>query len=140
MAYNIFESFGLKDDIDTQESEWVLRSIKTIPDSDGFMTEYAWYTNGDKHIFMFGDTDLYEPNEQDADWVCETEQEAQEWFNSYEGFEDSENQLYTTDPLEDDLIEDELEGNADFINDGFDKVYGITEERSLNLSLKHKRN
>lgn len=79
-------------------SEWKLINSKSVPDSDGFMTEYAWYTNGDKHIFMFGDMDIYGPDEDYADWVCETESEAQEWFDNYHGFDEEEDED-TTYPL-----------------------------------------
>lgn len=75
-------------EIEDTDSVWTLKASKSVPDSDGFMTEYAWYTDGSKHIFMFGDTDIYTPDESYADQVCETEQEAQEWFDSYSGFED----------------------------------------------------
>lgn len=96
MAYDIFNKYSF-DDIDDRASltdtdapNWELVSVKSVRDLDGFTTDYAWYTNGDKHIFMFGDSDLVEPDEDYADWECETEAEAEEWFNSYEGFEDEE--------------------------------------------------
>ena len=96
MAYDIFNKYnldGIDDDAsltDTDAAEWKQVATKSVRDQDGFMTEYTWYTNGDIHIFMFGDSDLVEPDEAYADWTCETEQEAQEWFNSYNGFEDEE--------------------------------------------------
>ena len=88
-------------------------------DSDGFMTDYSWYTNGDKHIFMFGDIDLYEPDEDYADWVAETEEEATNWFDTYKGFEDE-------DEVDFEFDDEDIEGNgnSNFMNDGFDRVYG----------------
>ena len=130
MSYNMFRSFGLDkihdsltDDFDYKDnsSEWQLVKVKSVPDSDGFMTEYAWYTDGEKHIFMFGDTDMYDPDEDYADWQTENEQEATDWFDSYEGFADD------TDPwndFEEDDFEDDYSGNADFMNEGFTRVYG----------------
>lgn len=98
MAYDIFNKYNL-DDIDdnasltdTDAAEWKQVATKSVRDADGFMTEYTWYTNGDLHIFMFGDSDLVEPDETYADWTCETEQEAQEWFDSYSGFEEEEDE------------------------------------------------
>ena len=63
---------------------------KEVFDSDNFITDYTWYTNGDKHIFMFGDKDITEPDEDYADWECDSEEEAQEWFDDYDEHEDSE--------------------------------------------------
>lgn len=98
MAYDIFNKYNL-DDIDdnaaltdTNAAEWKQVATKSVRDADGFTTEYTWYTNGDLHIFMFGDSDLVEPDETYADWTCETEQEAQEWFSSYNGFEDEDDE------------------------------------------------
>lgn len=71
--------------------EYTKLDTKNVLDSDGFSTEYTMYEyNGDdsskfKFIFMFGDTDLYEPNEDYADWACDTREEAIAWFNDYRG-------------------------------------------------------
>ena len=130
MAYDIFHGFGLDkihdsltenyDYKDNDVTQWKFVKSKSVPDSDGFMTDYTWYTNGDKHIFMFGDSDLYDPDEDYADWVTETEQEAADWFDSYTGFADEDD--YSE--LEDDDWFGESCGNANFMNDGFDRVYG----------------
>ena len=144
MAYDIFKKYGLdkihdsltesQDYKDNDASRWQLVSVKTVKDSDGFNTEYAWYTDGEKHIFMFGDTDLYGPDEDYADMVIYTDdadeaedgdkyKEPRSWFNNYKGFDD-----------EDNIDEEDLEfdsdyfGNANFMNDGFDRVYGAIED------------
>lgn len=71
--------------------EYTKLDTKTVLDSNGFSTEYTMYGyNGDdssksKFIFMFGDSDLYEPDEDYADWTCDTREEAIEWFNDYRG-------------------------------------------------------
>ena len=131
MAYDIFHSYGLDkvhdsmtenfDYKDNDPTQWELVKSKEVLDSDGFMTEYTWYTNGDKHIFMFGDSDMYEPDEDYADWIAETEKEASDWFDSYRGFEDSEES--DIEDFQDDF-EESYSGNADFMNDGFSRVYG----------------
>ena len=129
MSYDIFHKYGLDkihdsltenhDYKDNDSSKWTLVKSKEVMDSDGFMTEYAWYTDGSKHIFMFGDTDIYEPDEDYADWVTESETEASDWFDNYEGLSSEE------DPYEfDEEFEDECTGNANFMNDGFDRVFG----------------
>ena len=90
---SLFEEYG---EIDNINNEWEEVDSKNVMDSDGFYTDYVWYTNGKKHIFMFGDSDIYEPDEDYADWEVEiypgNEQnaynEAQEWFDNYKGFDD----------------------------------------------------
>lgn len=98
MKNELFSSFGLSQIDDKKSlnesyetnSDWRRVAVKDVVDSDGFNTEYAWYTNGQKHIFMFGDTDMIEPDEDYADWEADSEEEAQEWFSSYTGFDDDE--------------------------------------------------
>lgn len=65
---------------------------KTVYDYDGFTTEYTMYYDevNDKYVFVFGDSDFYNPNDgyEEFDWECDTEREADEWFESYKGYED----------------------------------------------------
>lgn len=72
------------------KESWEEINSKTVYDSDGFTTDYTLYknTDGDKFICIFGDKDMYEPDENYADWEGDSEEEAQEWFNSYEGLLD----------------------------------------------------
>ena len=132
MAYDIFRCYGLDkihdsmtENFDSKENnpdQWSLVKSKEVMDSDGFYTDYSWYTNGDKHIFMFGDTDLYEPDEDYADWVAETEQEASQWFDSYTGFEED------SEDFDEDDFDETFSGNRDFMNDGFERIYTTGEE------------
>lgn len=77
-------------DYGNKDSEWTEMNSKRVMDSDGFFTDYTWYSNADqtKHVFVFGDKDIYRPEDGDYDWECETPQEAFEWFENYNGFED----------------------------------------------------
>lgn len=65
---------------------------KSVPDADGFYTDYTMYYDilNDKYVFVFGDKDIYTPYYSDHDWECETEEEAWEWYNDYNGFEDED--------------------------------------------------
>ena len=65
---------------------------KQVPDADGFYTDYTLYYNPftDEYICMFGDKDIYTPDVNSADWEGYTEEEAIEWFNSYEGLDDDQ--------------------------------------------------
>ena len=65
---------------------------KRVLDSDGFYTDYTMYydTESDQYIFIFGDNDLYDPATSDWDWTCEGERQANEWFDSYNGFDEDD--------------------------------------------------
>ena len=80
------ESFG--DDFE----QYTYVKSKDVYDADGFRTEYTMYYNEveDRYVFVFGDSDFYNPNDgyEEFDYECDTEREADEWFDNYEGFED----------------------------------------------------
>ena len=69
---------------------------------------------------MFGDSDVYEPDEDYADWVAETEKEASDWFDNYQGFSDEDDDLFDFE----EELDDKPTGNSNFMNDGFERVYG----------------
>lgn len=71
------------------KSEFSFVASKSVLDSDGFMTDYTWYHAPDgTSVFVFGDSDIYKPEDGYFDHVCENEHEAQEWFDCYTGFEE----------------------------------------------------
>ena len=76
----------------TYVDDWIELASKSVEDSDGFYTDYTLYTNGSTYICMFGDKETYEPDENYADYETEIEQEAWDWFNSYTGFADEEDE------------------------------------------------
>lgn len=73
----------------THTNEWEFIKGKMIKDSDGFLTSYDWYRNTDSglNIFMFGED---EADPDYADWETESDAEAEDWFNSYKGFDEEE--------------------------------------------------
>lgn len=79
-------------------TNWERLTSKSVPDSDGFFTDYTLYkylgdpadVDDDIYICMFGDTDLYPPSFDYADWSGSSEAEAYEWFESYTGFDDED--------------------------------------------------
>ena len=103
-AFTVFATYGdaarrSKDECLSENfgnGEWQEVASKTVEDSDGFLTDYVWYTDGDRHVFVFGDSDIYRPEDGEFDWEidivkgreAESDKEAQEWFDSYEGFAD----------------------------------------------------
>lgn len=80
----------LKETFDTDKYRKIIS--KQVMDSDGFYTDYTMYYNPDEdnYFFMFGDEDVYGPDPDYADWTCETNEEATEWYNNYNGFEDDD--------------------------------------------------
>lgn len=69
--------------------------IKHVKDSDGFLTDYTWWYDAatDQHIFIFGDSEVYTPEDSSPDWETDSEDTAREWWDTYVG------------PYEDDLDE-----------------------------------
>lgn len=84
-ASDITSAMELDDD-----SPYLYLESKQVPDSDGFYTDYTLYLNTDtgNYICMFGDDALYEPDEDFADFVTDSEKAAYEWFENYNGLED----------------------------------------------------
>ena len=77
------------DDEQLKSDYYTYVSSKSVPDSDGFMTDYTWYQHEDgTHVFVFGDNDVYGPEDGYFDHTCDSDAEAREWFDSYNGFED----------------------------------------------------
>ena len=73
---------------------------KEVYDSDGWRTEYTMYYDevNDRYVFVFGDSDYYNPNDgyEEFDWECDTEKQANDWFDNYTGFEDDLDESCTT--------------------------------------------
>ena len=89
----------LKETFDTDK--YIKIDSKRVMDSDGFYTDYTMYYNPDEdnYFFIFGDEDVYGPDPYNADWTCDTDDEAVEWYDNYNGFEDDlDEDLDTTIP------------------------------------------
>jgi len=71
---------------------WELVERKQVKDFDDFYTDYTMWRNVEtgEWCTVFGDNDLYHPWDSDHDADFDTEEEAYEWFNSYNGFDDIE--------------------------------------------------
>ena len=91
------EGFEYDDDIDsfdydetTSTKRYEFVKSKSVIDMDGFNTDYTMYHDleTDTYVFVFGDSDIYGPEDGDFDWECDSLAEAEEWFDSYTGFED----------------------------------------------------
>lgn len=76
----------------TGTSRFIEVSKKSVKDSDGFMTDYTLYhdTETDKYVTVFGDQDIYKPEDGEYDIEFDSEDDAKEWFHSYTGFDEAE--------------------------------------------------
>lgn len=79
-------------DITASYEGWERLASKSVPDADGFYTDYTLYVNENTGLYVcvFGDTDYYGPEEGYFDFETESEDEAWEWFDSYTGFDDDD--------------------------------------------------
>lgn len=80
------------------EYEYTELDSKSVLDSDGFYTDYTLYQCEDSegnitYVCIFGDNELYTPDNSDPDFETEDEDEAYEWFESYEGFDEDEDYI-----------------------------------------------
>lgn len=89
MRIDFYGDWREPDDFE-EDSCWELVDRKSVPDSDGFYTDYCLYYNvcDDYYVTVFGDRDLYGPEQGYFDAEFDNETEALEWFNNYTGFED----------------------------------------------------
>lgn len=80
------------DSSDIEESVWAYVDSKQVQDSDGFWTDYTLYHNieTDEYATVFGDADMYKPEDGYFDAEFDNRDEAIEWFESYEGFADDD--------------------------------------------------
>ena len=98
------------DSDNTEDSPWKEVASKQVMDSDGFLTDYTMYTDGETYICMFGDKDIYEPDIDYADYETDGEKNAWDWFNTYEGFADDFNgdedyDVYSSEEVDDESDE-----------------------------------
>ena len=80
---------SLKESFLDSDDNYAYVASKSVLDSDGFYTDYTWYKTVDGlNVFVFGDNDLYKPADGYIDHEEEDDAAAQEWFDSYNGFEE----------------------------------------------------
>ena len=78
---------------DKDVDRYHMMDVKSVADSDGFLTEYAMYevrlSDGSiEYECYLGDRDLYGPwNGEGLDFESDRYDEAAEWWNDYNGFE-----------------------------------------------------
>lgn len=94
--------------IKAYHDKYIELANKMVYDSDGFTTDYTMYStsDGDYYFCMFGDKDVYGPDPDYADFETWSEDEAWEWFNSYEGFNEDDDIFGAEEVVEDEANED----------------------------------
>ena len=134
-------NFQAKDEClnEDYDGEWEEVAAKSVEDSDGFLTDYVWYTNGDKHVFVFGDSDIYRPEDEDFDWEidviegkeAESYKEAQEWFDSYKGFaEDNLEEAQDVYDIQGQAVRDSKRKE---VLDEFKDIFGTGDNGEVNI-------
>ena len=101
MAAKITSSDEDRVDYSYDDYEWL--ATKDVQDSDGFLTEYTMYRrrSDGMYVMVFGDRDLYSPEDSYFDYETDDEQDAWDWFDSYTGFDDDEDMdIYSATTIE----------------------------------------
>ena len=119
-----------------EDNSWKELASKSVEDSDGFLTDYTLYTDGEHYICVFGDKDVYGPDIDYADYETESKEDAYDWFEGYDiddtewemrtdRFDDIESPYYNGD-LDDDDFDDILEStgvvNSEYTPDILDEL------------------
>lgn len=83
---------------DEADMSWILLERKSVPDVNGFYTDYCLYQNEDEteYVCIFGDRDIYTPDNTEPDAEFDTYEEAKDWFDNYEGFIDEDDDIYSS--------------------------------------------
>lgn len=114
-----------EEQLDTIGDRYYRIDIKNVTDSDGFLTDYTWWYDAatDQHIFIFGDSEIYTPEDSSPDWETDSEETAREWWDNYVG------------PYEDDELDEGLFNKLDAIEskvlgrNGVDALDEMSEEQ-----------
>lgn len=136
---NKYISASSKRPVKAYHDVYIELASKSVYDSDGFTTDYTLYStsDGDYYFCMFGDKDVYEADPDYADFETWSEDEAWEWFNSYEGFTDEDD--YSIYGAVEEEPYEEYTGEHDQYEDVWDSIKDIDQEfTSENTSINAK--
>ena len=119
----------------TTKEQYRMIKTKSVRDADGWLTDYTLYedvANG-TYFCMFGDSDIYGPDPDYADWEGDTYEEALEWFDDYTDLDDDVYGAVEEEPYE------EYTGEHDEYEDVWDSIKEIDQEfTSENTSINAK--
>ena len=86
------EDWGEEDTSFLDDDRYEYIQSKTVTDYDGFNTDYTMYYDAlnEKFIMIFGDSDLYTPDNTEPDAEFDDEDTAYEWFDNFTGIDDDD--------------------------------------------------
>lgn len=90
------------------KEQYRMIKTKSVRDADGWLTDYTLYedvANG-AYFCMFGDSDIYGPDPDYADWEGDTYEEALEWFDDYTDLDDDVYGAVEEEPYDGEMNED----------------------------------
>ena len=110
---------------------------KSVQDSDGFWTDYTMYYDhkDTKFVFVFGDKDLYRPEDGEYDWEEEDGDAAREWFDNYDGIYDDDDNESLKEAK--DKKEDPYKQSRERLNIPANKVF--KDKSKYDRKEKHKK-
>lgn len=116
-------------ELDTDEERYTLIKSKSVEDADGFYTDYTMYKDNvtGNFVFIFGDNEVYTPENESPDYVAKTAKEAYDWFDNYEGFaeemDEAFNEFAELDKKKEALeVKDELVLDESLISDLYSEI------------------
>ena len=132
---------------DMEDVTYDLLETKSVYDFDGFTTDYSLYgvrmdDSDDFHYYVcvFGDRDMYDPNEGSVDFDFETEDydEAIEWFENYTGYEyEDDDDMYESYLAEDDENAADKYGSFQMLDDLVSNFTGNMPEDDIDKAVKY---
>ena len=135
---NIYSEDWDEEDADEYMSDDRYRLVdkKMVYDYDGFTTDYCLYQDleENKYITIFGDSDIYSPENSEPDAEFDDIDSAEEWFENYHGFDDS-------DSYEDDFEEclHKKKPSVDWYKEKEELPYYDDDYEGLSESINKKR-
>lgn len=93
------QSINSSSELNDDEGRFERVDTKQVQDYDGFVTDYTlWHDLSDDSYFcIFGDRDVYTPDNSERDFETDTYDAAIEWFNLYEGPGAENDDIYSCD-------------------------------------------
>lgn len=126
--------FGATEYSDMTQDSWKEIDTKQVRDVDGFWTDYTLYQNelDGRFVCVFGDKDIYRPEDGSFDWEGDSAEEAYEWFNSYEGFSDDDVFSASSIELDEDLLMNMFEDSKYSV-----QYAGYCDDGTIIITLPH---
>lgn len=132
----------VKEEVVEETPVWKFVHSKQVPDADGFLTDYTWYENADgTQVMVFGDSDVYGPEDDYFDATFDNRKEAEEWFNNYQGMEEIEESYDDAEALYDIQGKAVANRKRDEVLDEFNMIFNLEDsEGGINCADEEVKN